>query len=335
MNTRKKMKLWKKLLIVIAALLFALIVSAGLYACSKLNKINRPDSSAELSEPGSDVLEFETDADAGEDTMKPEDVEWAPTTEIPETDKDIINVLLIGQDRREGQGRQRSDSMIVATINKKNDTITLTSILRDTYVQIDGYNDNRVNAAYAFGGMNLLDKTIEKNFGIQIDANIEVDFEGFKQVIDRIGGIDITLKDYEAEYFNEIDGSDKYKAGLNHMDGSAALRYSRTRYVGRSDFERTERQRTVMLAAFSKMKNVSLTEIPGLVDELFPCLTTDLSNMDILSYAMTAVGMRGSEVKTFRIPADGSYSNQTIRGMMVLVPDLDACRRDFKAVLEQ
>ncbi|MFQ9799037.1 MAG: LCP family protein [Clostridia bacterium] len=100
----------------------------------------------------------------------------------------MVNILLIGQDRREGEGRQRSDSMILATINKKSQSIYLTSFMRDMYVPIPGYSDNRINAAYAFGGMDLLDDTIETNFGIHIDGNVEVDFSGFKTLIDMMGG---------------------------------------------------------------------------------------------------------------------------------------------------
>ena len=95
-------------------------------------------------------------------------------------DKDIVNLLLIGQDRREGQDRQRADSMIMVTLNKKTKQISMTSFMRDLYVQIPGYSDNRINATYAFGGMDLLDSTLNTNFGVEIAGNVEVDFGEFQ-----------------------------------------------------------------------------------------------------------------------------------------------------------
>ncbi len=333
--TKKKMSWWKKLFIALLAFIILVVIVIFILIAVMLNKIPRVDSSefdVDIPYVGE---EFEMDAN-GEDTLKPEDVIWPDSTD-KDTDKEaeenVINILLIGQDRREGQGRQRSDSMMIASINKKDKTVTITSLLRDTYVQIPGYKDNRINAAYAFGGMSLLNEVIELNFGIEIDANVEVDFNGFKTIIDTLGGVDIVFKDYEAEYFNIIRGTSKFVVGTNHLTGEEALIYARTRKVGRSDFERTERQRAIITAVFNKLKNESPTKIFKLINELFPCLTTDMSNADIISYATTALKMDLTEIQTYRIPADGAYSNQTIRGMMVLVPDLEECESDLRKII--
>lgn len=331
-DKKKKMAVWKKVLIIIAVIIMLLVLFAVIFVNHTLNKINRVD----YSEPEETYTgeEFETDAEVSEDTINPEDVTWPETLpEIDSNENNVINILLIGQDRREGQGRQRSDSMMIASINKKDKTVTITSIMRDCYVQIPGYQDNRVNAAYAFGGMSLLDETIALNFGIKIDANVEVDFNGFKTIIDTLGGIDIELKDYEAEYYNSSRGTDKYVAGVNHLSGEEALMYARTRYVGRSDFERTQRQRLIVTTVFNMLKNENPAKIYELMNELFPCLTTDMSNSDIFYYATLVMQMNLNEIQTYRIPADGAYSNQTIRGMMVLVPDLEACRSDLNSII--
>ena len=108
----------------------------------------------------------------------------AYTAKAEETDdktdtSNIKSILLIGQDKREGQSRQRSDSMILATLDKDQKTISLTSFMRDLYVAIPGYSSTRINAAYAYGGMDLLDETLTQNFGVEIDGNVEVDFEVF------------------------------------------------------------------------------------------------------------------------------------------------------------
>ena len=139
-------------------------------------------------------MSFETDDENGSgEEMDPEDVIWPEDDNGVIRDKDIINILLIGQDRRPGEGRARSDSMMIATLNRKNGSIKITSLMRDMYVQIPGYSDNRINAAYAFGGMKLLNEVIAKNFLIHIDGNIEVDFEGFIEGIDIIGGVEISI----------------------------------------------------------------------------------------------------------------------------------------------
>ncbi len=337
---KKKMKLWKKMLLAFIIIVLLVVTGAAIFISSMLNKINRIDPTEFETETAFSGEEFETDSNVSEDTLKPEDVTWpetSPSEESESADKEnqdnVINILLIGQDRREGQGRQRSDSMMIASVNKRDKTVIITSLLRDSYVQIPGYKDNRINAAYAFGGMPLLNEVIKLNFGIEIDANVEVDFYGFMTIVDTLGGVDIVLKDYEAEYFNRITGTDKYVVGSNHLTGEEALMYARTRKVGRNDFERTERQRAVVTAAFNKLKNENPTKIFELINQLLPCIATDMSNTDIISYATLVLGMDLTEIQTYRIPADGTYSSQTIRGMKVLVPDLEACRSDLKKII--
>ena len=143
-----------------------------------------------------------------------------------------VYLNLDGQDRRPGEGRARSDAMIIASINKTDKTIKLTSLMRDMYVQIPGYSDNRINAAYAFGGMELLDAAIKQNFDIDIDGNIEVDFSGFKNVIDSIGSVDIQVDADEISVMNDYvrdinrqtgaapDSSLVTQAGMQHLNGT-------------------------------------------------------------------------------------------------------------------
>lgn len=330
---KKKMAWWKKILIVLLLLIVIAVAGTAVFISSMLGKINRINSD----EPDTETFtgeEFETDADDSEDTLKPEEVTWPETSAADKKEEaDVINILLIGQDRREGQGRQRSDSMMIASINKRAKTVTLTSLLRDSYVQIPGYQDNRINASYAFGGMPLLDEVIKLNFGIVVDANVEVDFNGFKTIIDALGGVDIVLKDYEVAYYNEVRGTSKYIVGSNHLNGEEALMYARTRYVGRSDFERTERQRTIVTTVFNKLKNENPAKIFKLINELFPYISTDMSNSDIITYATIILSMNLQEIQTYRIPADGAYTSQKIRGMKVLVPDLAACQSDLKRII--
>ncbi len=350
---KKKMALWKKILIGVLAVIFLFVACVGGYAINLFNKINRFEPIETISPEQEDFEIEESDTNASEEEypeLDPDDVIWnsesettepnstsapssgtsASTVTIPQ-DKDIINILLIGQDRREGQGRQRSDSMIIATLNKKTKTLKLTSLMRDMYVQIPGYSDNRINAAYAFGGMELLNKTIYKNFGLTIDGNIEVDFTGFTKIIDRIGGVEIALTQAEIDYLNLTDAT----AGQKYlMNGETALLYSRIRYLAGGDFKRTERQRKVLTAVFNKSLSMGLPGVLELIDELFPLLTTDLSALQLIDYATTVFSMDISTLQTYRLPVDGSYTQNKIRGMAVIVPNLYKNRVALKEIVE-
>jgi LCP family protein required for cell wall assembly len=248
--------------------------------------------------------------------ISPDQIQFNPLDNPTITGKHLINILLIGQDRKQYETtRQRSDSMILATINKDKKTITLTSFVRDIYVQIPGYKNNRLNAAFRFGGMKLLDQTFEKNFGVKIDANVCVDFGQFIKVIDKLGGIDIEITDAEAEVLSLPS------SGFVHMNGSTALRYVRIRKID-SDIKRSERQRKVLLAVYGKYKDKSVTELLSVMDELLPLITTDLSNMEILSFAMELLPMsKDFTIFTQRVPINKSYYYDTIDGRALTIID--------------
>lgn len=255
----------------------------------------------------------------------------------------IKSILLIGQDKQGDQTRQRSDSMILATLDKDQGTISLTSFMRDLYVAIPGYSSTRINAAYAYGGMELLDETLEENFGVQIDGNVEVDFEVFKVLVDKVGGIDLELTQAEADYICGRDQSVLYpqplrtdwdlQEGVNHLDGEQALIHARNRSIGNSDYRRTERQQEVLKAAFAKIKDLNVLEIGGLIKDVLPLVTTDLSLWDMTGYAMDVMSIGTDEIQSYRIPEDGSYTPQTIDGMQVLVPNLEQNREYLQQIL--
>jgi len=336
-NRKRKGKLPMGVKILIGVLTVVILIAgtAFAYIQHKLNKINTADyANLETVFPQDEY--FETDEDAAIDAtaleLEPEEIEWDIDENIM-ADKDVVNILLIGQDRREGETRARSDSMILLTINKKKETLQLTSLMRDLYVQIPGYSDNRINAAYAFGGMELLDQTIETNFSIQIDGNVEVDFSGFQSCIDKMNGIDMELTQAEAEYLNKKGNSWNLTSGINHLTGEQALAYARIRYVGNNDYERTERQRRVIMTIFEKMKSSGIGTILSLIDEIFPLLTTDISHSELLGYAVKVVSMGIDEIESYRIPIDGGYQAAVIRKMQVLVPDLEKNRNFLQEIL--
>lgn len=229
----------------------------------------------------------------------------------------LVNILLVGQDRREGEGRQRSDSMIMCSINPETGEISLISFLRDLYVNIPGgYSNNRLNTPYIFGGFKLLNRTLEANFGISADHNIEVDFEGFIKIVDVVGGINMELTKKEAE----IVGGGAVE-GENRLNGAQALTYARIRKID-SDFSRTQRQRKVLLAMFDEIKNLPAAEIWALIDEITPLITTDMENSEIISLALKLIpNITNIKISQYSVPKDGMYYEAVVKKMMVLVPD--------------
>ncbi len=326
---RKKSRALRVLLIV----LVILVVLAGALAAFggfELSKINRLGASIFTKE------DFDQDA-SGADTIQA--VDWGKAHVATKVDG-VVNILLVGQDTR-GEQRQRSDSMIILSINKNTKQMTMVSVMRDLYVQIPGYSDNRINSAYAFGGFELLDATIEQNFGVVIDYNVEVNFNGFKDIVDKVGGIDVDLTEEEVEYMNSAKfvhtmnykGQQNFKAGTNHLDGAQALCYARIRRVG-DDFARTQRQRTIIQTVYQKAKAESWTKLLGIYESVADDLTTDMDPLQLVSIAFSGYDMGLDSLNSYRVPSDGSYRNETINRMMVLVPkDWNATRSEIKEYL--
>ena len=335
-KAKKKTKAKRGLLIGICIFLSVVLIVglAGIiYAESLFGMLGDVGNQGELSQEEIDAfLQNEKDDQGGEE-IDPDSLQWNDAP-IIDNGKNIINILLIGQDRRPNEGRARSDAMILCTLNKTEKTLTMTSFMRDMYVKIPGYLPTRINASYFFGGAKLLDETLATNFGVQIDGNIEVDFYGCMECIDVIGGVEIELSEAEASYLNrngnwEISNEAPWnlKAGVNNLSGSQAVAYSRIRYIGNGDFERTERQRNVLTAIFEKCKNLSIPEMHKLLSKLLPNIGTDLTNAELISYATTVLTMASDlKIVNQRIPADGTYTGTRIDGMSVLLPDLEKNR---------
>ena len=267
-------------------------------------------------------------------TMNPEDVTFPDYDADIGKDSDIINILLIGQDRREDETRARSDSMILCTFRKSEKKLTMTSFLRDTYVKIPGYGRNRINVAYAAGGMSLLNKTLENNFGVHIDGNVEVDFHQFADIVDLLGGVEVDLRNDEAQWVNRETGS-ALSEGTNRLNGQQALAYARIRKLDADgDFSRTNRQRKVITALLDAYRGTSLPAALSLLEQILPLITTDMTDREILGYAVSLFPLlsRG-EIVSQHIPAPDTYSSRSIDGMAVLVADLETNRKILQDTL--
>ncbi len=269
--------------------------------------------------------------------MKYEEVESEAITKAPMKEDGVINILLIGNDSRENGEDGRSDAMILLSISSKTKKIYMTSLLRDMYVEIPGHDGNRLNAAYSYGGAELLMETVEKNLDISVNRYVLVNFEAFAKLVDAVGGVDLELSSEEVEYVNAYlweynvlterpegtDYMDTSLSGTVHLNGPQALAYSRNRYLG-TDFGRTERQRKVLSAVIDKLPKAVVTNPKELIDGLMPNLTTNLTQKECYQLSFLATKLLTYEIVQGSIPLEGTYKNADIRGMAVLEVDFDA-----------
>lgn len=233
----------------------------------------------------------------------------------------ITNILLLGIDG-DGGSNQRSDTIMLLTLDEKNDIIKMTSILRDTYISIPGRdNKTRINHAYAYGGAALTMQTIESNFRIDIERYIGVDMDGLSVVVEKLGGVDMTLSAAEAKAINShVEGS-ALTEGDQHLNGAQATYYARIRKID-SDFGRTGRQRKLIKAMLSAFKELGIVEQYNLISEAAPYLTTNYTEPELMLLALKMLGMLDADTDEMSVPVSGTYKSQTISGMAVLVPDL-------------
>lgn len=334
---QKKTRHVKRTVLIIVACVAALILVAmllfAILGMNLLNRIGRVDpNEPTLSQEQLESILNQTDAldpDFNGPILDSDEIELpdVPADEIF-LNKNVFSILLVGQDRRSGQPRQRSDTMILCTIDKTNKTLTMTSFLRDTLVRIPGYYDERLNVPYAIrsGGFPLLNETLKYNFGVSADYNVEVDFSGFKDIIDKLGGIDMELTSAEANYINrhyekyyEVYGLESdLVPGMNHLMGQQALTYARLRGTD-NDIVRSNRQRKVLSAVLSKFKELSFVDAYKLVEQMMPAFTTDMSNAVILRCAAELLPILPElKIVSQRIPADGAYTFARIDGKSVI-----------------
>lgn len=254
--------------------------------------------------------------------------------ELIEKGDHIINILLIGQDRQEGQLRTRADTMILCTINTRDKTMVLTSFLRDLYVKIpdwngDAYLDNRLNVCYAYGDTGLLNKALKQNFGVQVDHNIVVDFDSFANVVDYFGGVSVYLTKEEAAYMGH-----GLVEGTNRLHSEQALQFVRIRKLD-SDFGRTDRQRRLLQGIYNYVKDMNHTQLMKLARGVLPLVSTDMTNNELaICIGKIQDVLPELTVTSQCIPAAGTYQDVYIREMAVLLPDLDANNAILKETLE-
>ncbi|SCH19204.1 LCP family protein [Romboutsia sp. 1001713B170207_170306_H8] len=233
------------------------------------------------------------------------DKEEAGKIEVAEVKEGITNILLVGVDGDNIDRGNRSDAMIILTIDSNNNDIRLTSLARDTYVNIPGHSTEKLTHAYAYDGPSLLIQTIKENFGISIDKYAAVNFNSFINIINELGGVQIDISEAEV---SQIDGINE--AGTQALTGEQALAYSRIRYID-SAYQRDNRQRTVLQALYNKLTNVSNDELLDIANTLFRYTKTNMTPMEIISVGTQAIKIKDTDFDQLEFPLEG-HRNDTM-----------------------
>ena len=225
----------------------------------------------------------------------------------------VINIALFGVDSDDGS-TGRSDSIIIATIDTIHKKLKLTSIMRDSYVNISGIGSDKINHAYAFGGPQLAIKTLNENFDLNIQDFVAVNFDSLPKIIDMLGGVTIDVTEEEVSHISGINS-----AGTYNLTGAQALAYSRIRYATGGDYVRTERQRTILTKMYEKILSINPTQYTSLLNEGLSMLQTSLDYSKILELGTEVLKMGVTTLEQERFPLDGYCQGEIINGVYYLI----------------
>ena len=259
-------------------------------------------------------------------------------------DENIISIALFGTDFTEnekyGNLYGASDATMILGIDTKNNKLKLFSLMRDLYLDLPDGSGNKQNLNYtmAYGGPELILKTINYNFNLKVDKFIHVSLRTLPTIIDKLGGIQLDITSDELNYINRyIKNIDKQNgtstpsltsSGLQTLNGTQAAAYCRIRYTDGKDFKRTERQRAVLNALFEKFKNTSITDLTSIMKDILPLVSTNLTNSEIISIATKVLSMGSPTIEQSRFPLDGK-SEMISTDMLHLTTDIDETTKDI------
>lgn len=221
----------------------------------------------------------------------------------------ISNLLLLGSDARSLEENSRTDAILILSMDNINKKLKLISIMRDTYVKIPGHGEQKINHAYAIGGVDLLRETIQENFEIKLDKYAVINFKGFEKLVDVIGGIEVNVTKEEMDEINkfikEVNPKNPHlikSPGFQRLDGQQTLSYVRIRKVGNGDYERTKRQREAVSLLMDEIKDLNVLKYPIIASKLFPYFKTNMEINTILNYAYTVYKINNFTPEQIQIP---------------------------------
>lgn len=307
---KRGLKIVLIILLVLVLLIGGIAVGGYFYLKSLAGKVNYvempttvPETTlaTEIAIETEDLNQMEAEETTEETTVE--------TTRPPISPEDIINILVVGQSSRAGEEARMADTTILVSVNTYDKTLTLTSFLRDTYVDLPDYRShtcgwNKLTSCYALGyswgnaagAMEMMNKCLKMNFGIEVDYNVEVDFDCFIKVVDLLGGVGLEITQAEADYLNDDDlfVYSEFSEGWASMTGSEALSYARMRKAegdNDSDIKRTARQRKLIDALLNNVKAAKWSTIQKILNEVLPMITTNMDADKIMELAVELVPM--------------------------------------------
>jgi LCP family protein required for cell wall assembly len=316
-NSKRKSKknLWVK---IILGLLIVIAVVAGVVFATMNKTINKMEK---------------VDIDKSDLNINEEEIKSY------ENAGSIKNIALLGIDAVEGE-TGRSDSIMIATIDTIHKKVKLTSIMRDSYVNIPDYGMDKINHAYAYGGAQLSMKTINNNFGLNVENFAAVNFSSLPEIIDILGGVELNITDEELQYINKyIDGINNLEgtnsphitsSGVQTVDGVQALAYSRIRYTSGGDYVRTERHRNVISGLFNKLLSLPKTSYLGVLNKILPFIQTNMTSSEIFALGTNSLGVMGNiKLEQERFPLDGYSEGTYINNIYYLSFDIETTKKFF------
>ena len=310
-NWFARLAAWQKVLICTAGVLACLVGSAVVYVAAQWSRIDRQEIAADDLIINQEVREQNTNIDLGEG---------------------YTNIAIFGVDSRDGNLGEgnRTDMIIVASLNNETKEIKLVSVYRDTLLNLSEGTYQKCNAAYSYGGPSLAINMLNMNLDLDIEDYVTFDFGAISDVIDLLGGVEITIKEEELPAFNKyvtetarVAGREAHKieeAGTYLMDGPQATTYARIRSTAGGDFTRTERQRVVIEKAVEKIQKADLLTINSIINEVFPQISTSFTLQEVLYYAQAYSQYKLVENTGF--PFDQTTDNVSGLGSIVIPQDL-------------
>lgn len=230
-----------------------------------------------------------------------------------------VNILVLGCDEREGENQARADVIIVATIRPDDKEVSIFSIPRDTRVAIEGHGKDKINHAMAYGGIPLITDATEQLLGIEIDHAVKVNFDGFINVIDALGGVNVNVPEKMYKPLEAID----LLPGYQTLYGEDALAFVRWRGDGTGDYGRIARQQQFIAALTEKVKNMSLGQALDVLDAVMDSIETDMSVREMTSYATNLIGLNSEKVHTYSFIGGSVYIN----GVNYVEPDMEEIQK--------